>query len=158
MNDYFLLSLPPLSMQLFLALLQIAVLVNEESNSHLHEFGITGARLSVLLTLYQARTPLAPSELGRRLAVSRANVSLLLAALENKGLIERVENQEDGRYHLAQLTSLGQTLLRESLPVHRATVQHAMAGLSDEEQAQMLFQAGKLLGSLQERVPERKAK
>jgi DNA-binding MarR family transcriptional regulator len=154
MDDDFLLSQPPLSMRLFLVMLQISVLVNEQSNAHLHDFGITGARLSVLFTLFQARTPLAPSELGRRLAVSRANISLLLTALEQKGLIERIENKEDGRFHLAQLTESGQTLLRQSLPIHRATVQHAMAGLTDEEQAQMLFLAGKLIGSLQERVRE----
>ncbi len=152
MDDDFLFSLPPLPMQLFLALLQITLYVNEQSNAHLQESGMTGARLSILLALFQSRQPVAPSDLGRRLAVSRANISLLLNALEQKGLIERVESKEDGRYHLAQLTSTGEALLRQSLPLHRATIQQALGGLTSEEQAQMLFLAGKLLGSFQERV------
>jgi hypothetical protein len=45
-------------------------------------------------------------------------------------------------------------LRKKEVQVHRATVQHAMTGLTDEEQAQMLFLAGKLIGSLQERVRE----
>lgn len=155
MDDDLLFSLPPLPMQLFLALLQITLYVNEQSNAQLQDIGITGARLSILLALFQARQPLAPSDLGRRLAVSRANISLLLSALEHKGLIERIESKEDGRYHLAQLTSTGEALLRESLPIHRQTVKLALAGLTSEEQAQMLFLAGKLLGSFQEHVREK---
>ena len=78
-----------------------------------------------------------------KVAVNRA-----VKVLEDRGLIARVPNPEDGRSHLLALTGEGRAIHAEVMPLARATEAELLADLEPgEEQA-----LRRLLGSLRKRA------
>ncbi|EKE74877.1 MarR family winged helix-turn-helix transcriptional regulator [Gallaecimonas xiamenensis] len=73
-------------------------------------FGLQGAEFEVLATLRSVGAPycLSPTELYRLMLVSSGGMTKILARLEDKALISRPQNPEDGRSRLVQLTGAGQ--------------------------------------------------
>lgn len=78
---------------------------------------LTGARFTLLLTLYFARDNLlAQNEISRELSVSRTNITNLIDGLERDGLVERVPNPADRRVSYAKLTEDGKKACLTVLP------------------------------------------
>jgi DNA-binding MarR family transcriptional regulator len=65
-----------------------------------------------------------------KVAVNRA-----VKVLEERGLVARLPNPEDGRSHLLALTEEGRAIHAEVMPLARATERELLAGLSVEEEA-----------------------
>ena len=81
------------------------------------EVSMTGARFTLLLTLYFSRDNLlAQNEISRELSVSRTNITNLIDGLERDGLVERVPNPADRRVSYARLTPTGEALVVRLLP------------------------------------------
>ena len=87
-----------------------------------------------------------------KVAVNRA-----VKVLEDRGLIARVPNPEDGRSHLLALTGDGRAIHAEVMPLARATERDLLAGLAPEEEAllrrllaSMRARAMRLAGETQE--------
>jgi DNA-binding MarR family transcriptional regulator len=101
------------------------------------DVSMTGARFTLLLTLYFARDNLlAQNEISRELSVSRTNITNLIDGLERDGLVSRVPNPADRRVSYAQLTKAGEELCMEVLPELTRTMLDEMKGFSKEEIAQ----------------------
>lgn len=67
-----------------------------------------------------------------KVAVNRA-----VKVLEERGLVARVPNPDDGRSHLLALTEEGRAIHAEVMPLARATERELLAGLAPEEEAQL---------------------
>lgn len=67
-----------------------------------------------------------------KVAVNRA-----CKVLEERGLVARVANQQDGRSHLLALTGEGEAIHREVMPLAKATERELFDGFAPEEQAQL---------------------
>ena len=78
----------------------------------------------VLLELNAAPDGLRMQELAMRTVVSRTRVSRIVAELEQRGLVERVIDPDDGRASLATITIAGRDEFRRAAPVY-------MAGIDD---------------------------
>lgn len=78
-----------------------------------------------------------------KVAVNRA-----VKVLEDRGLIARVPNREDGRSHLLVLTAEGRAIHAEVMPLARATERELLAGLAAEEERLLR----RLLAALRERA------
>jgi len=65
-----------------------------------------------------------------KVAVNRA-----CKVLEERGLIMRVENENDGRSHLLKLTNEGESIHREVMPLAKATERELFEGFDAEEEA-----------------------
>ena len=65
---------------------------------------------------YLDREGTRPSELARRLGITRQSTQTLLRGMERKGLIELTDDPHDGRAKIATLTDKG----RQSVPVARS--------------------------------------
>lgn len=78
-----------------------------------------------------------------KVAVNRA-----VKVLEDRGLIARVPNPEDGRSHLLALTAEGRAIHAEVMPLARATECDLLEGLAPEEEALLR----RLLASLRTRA------
>ena len=65
-----------------------------------------------------------------KVAVNRA-----CKVLEERGLIARAANEQDGRSHLLELTVDGQAIHREVMPLAKATERELFDGFSAEEEA-----------------------
>ncbi len=98
---------------------------------------LTGARFTLLLTLYFARDNLlAQNEISRELSVSRTNITNLIDGLERDGLVERVPNPADRRVSYARLTETGKRACLEVLPEMTRFLLDLLDGFSEEETAQ----------------------
>jgi len=98
------------------------------------EVNMSGARFTLLITLYFARENLlAQNEISRELNVSRTNITNLIDGLERDGLVERVSNPADRRVSYARLTPSGEALCTRLLPVMTAFMQEATQGFTSDE-------------------------
>jgi DNA-binding MarR family transcriptional regulator len=101
------------------------------------DVSMTGARFTLLLTLYFARDNLmAQNEISRELSVSRTNITNLIDGLERDGLVTRVPNPADRRVSYAQLTKAGEDMCMHVLPELTRTMTDELAGFTAEEKAQ----------------------
>jgi len=101
------------------------------------EAGMTGARYTLLMTLYFSRENLlAQNEISRELNVSRTNITNLIDGLERDGLVERVPNPSDRRVSYAQLTNRGRALCVKLMPTMAQLMEDATRDFSPDERAQ----------------------
>lgn len=95
---------------------------------------LTGARFTLLLTLYFARDNLlAQNEISRELSVSRTNITNLIDGLERDGLVERVPNPADRRVSYAKLTEDGKKACLAVLPEMTRFMLDNLDGFSPDE-------------------------
>ena len=95
---------------------------------------LTGARFTLLLTLYFARDNLlAQNEISRELSVSRTNITNLIDGLERDGLVERVPNPADRRVSYARLTEEGRQACLSVLPDMTRFMLDHLDGFTEEE-------------------------
>jgi DNA-binding MarR family transcriptional regulator len=74
-----------------------------------------------------------------KVAVNRA-----ARVLEERGLVARVPNPDDGRSHLLALTGEGRAIHAEVMPLARATERELLDGLAPDEEAQLRALLAKL--------------
>jgi MarR family 2-MHQ and catechol resistance regulon transcriptional repressor len=119
----------------------------------LRDLNLTGAQFNALLVLRDARPDGLPlSEVGRRLVVTKANVTGLIDRLERQGLVQRDPgaSPEDRRITHARLTEKGMALLEEALPRRRQVLAQTFAGLTPEEKTQLIGLLTRLRRALRE--------
>ena len=102
-----------------------------------HVFGPLGVRpvlLAILGLLYEQK-PVLQSELGRLLAIKRANIVPLLDDLEQRGLVERLPADSDRRAYLIALTPAGRKLTLKLVDMHARLEREMIAhmGLQDRD-------------------------
>jgi DNA-binding MarR family transcriptional regulator len=101
------------------------------------DVGMTGARFTLLMTLYFSRENLlAQNEISRELNVSRTNITNLIDGLERDGLVERVPNPSDRRVSYAQLTKTGRAVCVKLMPKMTVLMEDGLGGFTHEEKSQ----------------------
>lgn len=137
---------PELPVELFLNLFKTNHSMVKGLEEQLRPFGLTLGRLCLLVILKRFGKPMLPSELSDDLAVTRANVSGLLNALEKAGLVKRSFHHENRRHILVQMTEAGDRLLQKVWPVYVRTISgRVRSRLNDEEQEQLNHLLRKLM-------------
>lgn len=101
-------------------------------------------RLCVLYALQRIGRPALPSELGDDLAVTRANISGLLAGLEKTGLIRREIDTADRRRIWVHLTPKGTETLQKAWPLYEEAIAGQFQALSPDEKRALLSLLRKL--------------
>ncbi len=128
------------------------LLTNDVLTSHLmpnitkHNLSLSAFNILGILTRIEDEG-LALSELSELLIVSRANITGLVDSLEQRGLVERTYPSEDRRMRLAKITSSGEALVQEILPVHYEAIKATCSGLSATERATLIELLTKLRGT-----------
>jgi MarR family transcriptional regulator, 2-MHQ and catechol-resistance regulon repressor len=98
------------------------------------EFGLSIPRFNLLWVLYQGRNdPRSMTEIGQFLNVSTANVTKLIAPLEQDGWAMRVPQESDRRVVYAQLTPAGEKRFRELMPAIFREMQKLSDGVNANE-------------------------
>jgi DNA-binding MarR family transcriptional regulator len=72
-------------------------------------------------------------EIGRRTRMDKVTVSRAALAMQDRGLIMRRPNSDDGRSHMLALTSAGAALYRQVVPLALALEQEIFESLSKAE-------------------------
>jgi DNA-binding MarR family transcriptional regulator len=117
------------------------------------QFATTLPRFDVLAALDAAGTELTMGALSARLMVTSGNVTGLINAMEQDGLVARRRHPEDRRSTLIGMTDAGRTLFARMAPAHAQWIEQAMAGLDRREVAQLWEVLGHLKASVRDSTP-----
>ena len=97
--------------------------------------GLNHAKFDVLATLRRSGAPyrLSPNDLLAATMVTSGTMTNRIDQLVKAGLVERIQNPDDGRSFLIALTDKGFEIIEEAVDDHVATQTRLTAGLSPEE-------------------------
>lgn len=114
------------------------------------------AGFNVLLLLHDTKEGGMPlSEIGRRLVVSKANVTGLIDRLEKKGYVRR-ERTSDRRVSIARLTAEGRNVVETLLPTYRRAAGLLVDCLDATEKQQLNTILRKLRRGIRHKVQKSK--
>ena len=125
------LDLPRNRLRLWLQMLKSARFVENEVRERLRvEFNTTLPRFDVMAML--ARTPegLKLGQLSRQLMVSNGNVTGIIAALVEEGLVLKIAVDGDRRATQVRLTAKGRALMARMAAAHLVWIDELLGGLS----------------------------
>jgi DNA-binding MarR family transcriptional regulator len=101
----------------------------------LKDTGLGGGHLSYILTL--CRHPgMSQEQIARHIYINKSNVTRHLAQLEQRGFVERRQNEKDRREQLVYPTKKAYDVLPEVTAVIRSWNEYLTEGFSDEEMEQ----------------------
>ena len=118
--------------------------------SRLGEGGPTYARMR-LLGVLRCRGPQIMSGLSGELGVTPRNVTALVDALEEDGLVRRKPHPTDRRATVIEMTGRGESTCESAFAGHADAVGELFDDLSEEERRELLGALAKLRGALRRR-------
>lgn len=133
--------MPAMEARAFGAIVAFAQKVQRAAEAALSGTGISPAQFFILATV-ERRSGAQQSELAETLGVTSANVSQLVAKLEDAKLVTRTER---GRAKEVHLTSRGRQVVDRLRPEHDAFLASQFAALSPAERRTLLSLFEKLL-------------
>ena len=113
--------------------------------SRMREPGVSYARMRLLGALH-CGGPKIMSGISDELGVTRRNITALVDALEDEGLVRRRPHPTDRRATVIELTEEGGRTMDTIYEEHRRAVAELFAGLTPEDRAELV----RLLGLLRE--------
>ena len=135
---------PSVAEQSLIRLMRVGDRLWRASDERFSRWGLTDNHYNVLRILNGAREPLAQTEIGRQMLSTRANVTKLVDALEEKGFAAR-QACGDRRVKQVVLTEAGARFLAETLSDVIGDATQTMKPLTRDEQKTLFRLLGKLL-------------
>lgn len=111
-------------------------------------YGLTGPQLWALKTLQQSG-PLAVGQLAEALAVHQSSISILLARLEQRGLVRRVRSRSDRRVVHVELTRRGASMAADAPDAAQGRLLHALSTMAARELRQIRRAVEQLVGAME---------
>jgi DNA-binding MarR family transcriptional regulator len=136
---------PSVAEQALIRVMRVGDRLWRESDERFGQWGVTDNHYNVLRILNGTSEPLSQTEIGRRMLSTRANVTKLVDALEQKGYVKRL-SCGDRRVNLVALTDAGAHFIEETLGAVIAAANETMKPLTRAEQKTLFRLLGKLLG------------
>jgi DNA-binding MarR family transcriptional regulator len=122
--------------------------VQRQMATHFAQFGLTPPQFQMLTVINRlSDEQITQRRLARELYVSFPNITVMLARLEEAGLIVREPSPNDGRAKLVRLTTKGRSLLRKIWKVHQRQLEHVMSGLNKNERRQLACLLNKMIAA-----------
>jgi len=102
-------------------------------------FDLTINEFNTLNALRRAGRPhkLSPTDVGVSLLFSSGGLTKLLERLENRGLIAREPNPDDGRGVMVALTAAGRELQEEAMSAHQLNEEQLLAPLTGTQRERL---------------------
>ena len=145
----------PTSILLFRQVQKVHHLLTRSAEKQLEIAGLSWPKLMLLLVLQHHETEgtdsgMNPSELSELQGIPRNHVSMLLASLEEEGLVRRELHGTDRRKFLIHLTPQGRKILKAKLGTQFRQITKCFAVFDPEERATLLELLRRLAQSLSE--------
>ncbi len=122
--------------------------VQRQMATHFAQFDLTAPQFQMLTVINRLKNePVTQRRLARELYVSFPNITVMLARLEEAGLIAREPSPNDGRAKLVNLTAQGRSLLRKIWKVHQRQLEQVMSGLQKDEQRELARLLNKMIAA-----------
>ncbi|WP_157946044.1 MarR family winged helix-turn-helix transcriptional regulator [Vibrio gangliei] len=121
-----------------LRLHRISDYLKADVQQHLAPYQLQQADFSILISLYRQGKPYntSPTLLYKTMLFSSGGLTKVLARVEEKQLIERIDNPEDKRSKLVQLTEIGLQTIESILDKLQQSRQQKLSCLNAQEQKQ----------------------
>ncbi len=116
--------------------------------AEIKNFALTSPQFGVLEVLAHLG-PLKMCEIAQKYLTSGANITGVVDRLEEKGLVQRVMEEEDRRTYRIHLTGAGSKLIAEIFPLHARKIEKLAAALSVNEKMTLVKLLKKLGKSIQ---------
>lgn len=111
--------------------------------------GLTVSQFNVLAVLRRMPAPLSMGELAALLVVRPTNLSGIVGALCDRGLVRRELSPTDQRSVIASLSPAGRRLMDQFLPGHWHHLEALMAGLGERQRLRLVALLRQLMASVQ---------
>ncbi|BEP30290.1 MarR family winged helix-turn-helix transcriptional regulator [Helicovermis profundi] len=98
-----------------------------------NKYNISEPKFLVILLLSEKEDGIPLIEIGRKMLVSRANITTLIKRMEKEGIVERRNNKKDKRSIKAHLTDKGRGIFDEVKYLYMDFSEKMVSCLSDEE-------------------------
>jgi len=100
--------------------------------THVHTLDLTLPQYDIIITL--GGTPgMSFKKLGEKTLITKGTLTGVISRLEDKGLVQRVASETDGRSQIVRLTAAGETLYESSYPEHLIFINRIFADYAPEE-------------------------
>jgi DNA-binding MarR family transcriptional regulator len=125
----------------------VARVHRQHAGALLHGVGLSAGQELLLMLLWD-QEPRSQTELTRELAIEPPTTSKMISRLARAGLITRKRSELDRRTVLVTLTEAGRALEGPVNAAWRTLEEDTVAGLTAEEQDELLVLLGRVLESL----------
>ena len=100
--------------------------------THVHTLDLTLPQFDVIITL--GNTPgMTFKILGEKTLITKGTLTGVISRLEDKGLVQRVASETDGRSQIVRLTAAGETLYERTFPEHLTFLYRIFSDYSPED-------------------------
>ena len=126
----------------------MARLIRTVFDRRVRDIGLTRAQWLVLTRLYR-RPGASQTELAEMLEIDRASAGRMIDRMQRNGWVERRDDIEDRRIYRLYLTAEARKAHKEMWAIAEATVDDALAPLSEKERDQFTRLAARVKARLQ---------
>lgn len=91
-----------------------------------------------LLEILMHNGPLPVNEIGSRVLLKSASMTVAVDRLEKKGLVERKNDAKDRRARIVHLTGKGSKLIKKAWDLHTADMEKITESLSEKERKDLV--------------------
>ncbi|GMK42297.1 HTH-type transcriptional regulator MhqR [Paenibacillus sp. CCS19] len=120
------------ALNLYIALSRASQWVNAHADRDIRRHGLNRTEFGVLELLYhKGAQPI--QQIGSKVLMSSGNITYVVDKLEKKQYVSRRTSTEDRRLIYAEITEEGRQFIERVFPQHAEVIDHALAGLTQEE-------------------------
>jgi MarR family 2-MHQ and catechol resistance regulon transcriptional repressor len=112
-----------------------ALLVHAQAN--IRELDLGDSDFFVLEVLFHKGT-LPVNTIGQKVHLTSGSISVAVDRLVSRGLVERLQNVQDRRVRLVQLTEAGRQLIESAFKKHADAMERAAAALSPAQRSDLM--------------------
>jgi DNA-binding MarR family transcriptional regulator len=114
------------------ALVQCYQAFESNSAAHIRELGLTPPQFDIIATL--GNTPgMTATELGEKTLITKGTLTGVVDRLVDRGWVERIAHESDGRCQTIRLTPSGEDLFARVFPAHMGHLEACFDGSSPAE-------------------------
>lgn len=99
---------------------------------HVHALDLTLPQFDVIITLGNTKG-MSHKTLGEKTLITKGTLTGVISRLEDKGLVQRVPSEKDGRSQLVRLTEAGNALYESAFPEHLSHLERIFKDYAPED-------------------------
>ena len=111
--------------------------------SHVQTLDLTLPQFDIIITL-GSTTGMTFKKLGEKTLITKGTLTGVISRLEDKGLVQRVASETDGRSQIVRLTAAGEALYERTFPEYLLFINRLFNDYSSEEIAELEAALGRL--------------
>ncbi len=98
--------------------------------------GLLVSEFAILEALLH-KGPLPINTIGEKVLLTSGSMTAAVNRLENKGLVERIQDAVDGRRFLVHLTSQGREVIQRAFDIHTRNLETILEPFSEQERSEL---------------------